>query len=88
MNKIGLHTGYWGGLPIANDLDGLIDLYARLGIDILEVSVAMFRGRSDAEIAEYRKKIEDRGLTLVFNGGINARLDLADEDAEVRAAGV
>lgn len=88
MYKIGLHAGYWGASELDGKLNDLIELYPKLGLDIIEISEAMIDHYSDDEIKDFRMRLADNGLDVVFNGGINANLDMASANAEVRAAGV
>lgn len=88
MYKIGLHAGYWGESEIDGDLFAMIELLPKLGVDILETSVMPMLQWNADKLHEFCARLQDNGLAVVYNGGVNPNLDMAHEDPAVRAAGV
>nr|WP_162990713.1 sugar phosphate isomerase/epimerase family protein [Maliibacterium massiliense] len=88
MYKIGLHAGYWGESEIDGNFDAMIALYPKLGLDILEMSAFPLLHYTKDALADFKKRLDDSGLGIVFNGGNNPNLDLAHEDPVVRDAAI
>ncbi|HAG68416.1 MAG TPA: dolichol monophosphate mannose synthase [Lachnospiraceae bacterium] len=85
--KYGIYFAYWEK-EWGCDQKAYIKRVKDLGFDILEISCAMLKDISDAEITEMRKMAEDAGITLTAGYGPAASENIASADPAVRAYAV
>lgn len=88
MNKVGIHYGFW-----SHDWDKIsyipfIQKAARLGFDICEVASAEFGYYPDNMLKDLKMCAEDNGIGFTYSIGLEAKYDLASDDASVREAGI
>jgi D-psicose/D-tagatose/L-ribulose 3-epimerase len=88
MNQIGLHVGYWMGSGGDTDLFRMLDLTHEAGIDAFEVLPGLVLALSKADRLRLKKTIEDYGMVLSINGGLNETNDISSDDAAIRAIGI
>lgn len=88
MNKVGLHACYLRETPYEWDVPASIKLAKDYGCDVFEVTLATIINLSSTQRKEIKSCAEALGITLSVNGGLDARTDIASNDAEVRRAGV
>lgn len=88
-NPIGLHTCYWQGTAIGDDLHAVTDYTKATGADIIEVSAGDFIHLSKSEVAGFREYAEALGLSITVNGGlVTASNDISSPDPVSRQAGI
>lgn len=88
MNAIGMHYGFWSHNWNEIDYYTLIPKIARLGFDVSEVASAEFAYYSDDKLRDLKKLADDNGLTFTYSIGLEAKYDLASDDASVRENGI
>ena len=88
MNAIGMHYGFWSHNWDEIDYYTLIPKIARLGFDVSEVASAEFAYYSDDKLKDLKKLADDNGLTFTYSIGLEAKYDLASDDAAVRENGI
>jgi hypothetical protein len=88
MNAIGMHYGFWSHNWNEIDYYTLIPKIARLGFDVSEVASAEFAYYSDDKLKELKQLADDNGLTFTYSIGLEAKYDLASDDASVRENGI
>ena len=82
--KYGIYFAYWEK-EWGCDQKAYIKKVKELGFDILEISCAMLKDISDAEITEMRRMAEEAGITLTAGYGPAASENIASADPAVRA---
>lgn len=87
MNKIGIYYAYWTRNWDA-DFVPFISKVKKLGFDVLEVNSGTVAGMSDGERERLKKAAEKDGIELTACIGLEARHDIASEDAAIRRAGI
>lgn len=88
MNRIGLHVGYWLGSGGDADVFSMLELTHAAGIDVFEVLPGLVLNLSKQDRLRLKKTIEDYGMALSINGGLNDTNDISSDDAEIRAFGI
>ncbi len=81
--KYGIYFAYWEK-EWGVDQKKYIPKVKKLGFDILEISCAMLKNISDAELREIRKMAEAEGVTLTAGYGPGPQENLASADPAVQ----
>jgi len=87
MNKIGIYYAYWTRNWDA-DFVPFISKVKKLGFDVLEVNSGTIAGMSEGERERLKNAAEKEGIELTACIGLEARYDIASEDAAIRRAGI
>lgn len=88
MNQIGLHVGYWMGSGGDTSIFRMLDLTHEAGIDVFEVLPGLVLALSKEDRLRLKKTIEDYGMALSINGGLNETNDISSDDAAIRTIGI
>lgn len=82
MMKYGIYFAYWEKEWNA-DQKSYISKVKKLGFDVLEISCAMLKGITQAELLEMKRMAQDAGITLTAGYGPAADENLASADEKI-----
>nr|WP_122012240.1 sugar phosphate isomerase/epimerase family protein [Maliibacterium massiliense] len=88
MNKIGLHSGYWGGTGAKQDVYTMLDLTQKTGCEVFEIGPDAFLPMTKQERTDLKHAVADKGMSLSVNGGLDETNDAAVDDPAIRQKGI